>query len=60
MHVDGFPDGITPVWRNGFTAVVEWPPHLKSKVEVSLIPQDSIIYRVIMFYNPKSTQLGGL
>jgi len=60
MHVPGFPDGITPIWRNGFVSAVEWPSHLKSKVEATRIPKESIIYKVILFYNPKSTQLGGL
>ena len=60
MHIPGFPDGITPIWRNGYISPVQWPPHLESKVEAARIPRESIIYRIVFFYNPKSTQLGGL
>jgi hypothetical protein len=60
QHIPGFPDGITPIWRNGYIAPVEWPSHLQANVEQTRIPGGSIIYKVIMFYNQRGTQLGGV
>lgn len=60
QHVPGYPEGITPIWRNGFIAPIKWPAHLESKVESVVIPKESIIYRIVLFYNPRTTQLGGL
>ena len=27
QHVPGFPDGLVPIWRNGYIPPITWPKH---------------------------------